>query len=208
MVGTSRTSGDRLPQTATRWVGGQAASLGTLPGSQFSRAFAENARGQAVGEATAADGSPRAVLFTRDGTVRDLGGLGSGSAVANDINARGTVAGVSSAPGGPTTAVVFGSGGPQALPPLEPQVTGISRADAVNHAGDVVGHASGFFNFPTLDGSAVLWREGSAHNLNALVTDANGFVLRSAEDIDERGRIVGYGTIDGETHAFLLTPQR
>lgn len=307
VVGTARTSPDRLPQFATRWSDGEVTSLGSLPGSTFSRAFAQNARGEAVGEATATSGSPRAVLFDRDGAVRDLGTLGSGSAVANDINARGTAVGVSSVTGGPTTAVVFGKDKPVALPPLDENTSGISRADAINNRGqvvgfapatvagaespvgqavlwtprghgyiavglerlapgrfaraydvnargttvgeasrddaagssvtravrwdgraveelpglddfrftrpnavsndgDVVGHAGNFFGFPTFGGAAVLWRDGVAYNLNDLLTDADGFVLRSAEDIDEQGRIVGFGSVDGQTRGFLLTP--
>lgn len=302
-VGTARTSAARSPQLATRWTDGEPTVLGSLPGSSFSRAFAQNARGEAVGEATAANGSTRAVLFARDGAVRDLGTLeGSSSAVAGDINARGTAVGVSAG-----TPIVFGKDGAVALPPLEQGVSGISRADAVNdrgqvagfapatvegeqrpvgqavrwtprgrdyvatgldrlaagrfaraydvnaggtavgeagrdddagrsvtravrwegtavqelpavdefrftrpnavgNDGDVVGNAGNFFGFPTFGGTAVLWRDGVAHDLNDLVTGADGFVLRSAEDVDERGRIVGFGSVDGETRAFLLTP--
>jgi probable HAF family extracellular repeat protein len=303
VVGTARTTSARLPQLATRWSNGEATSLGSLPGSTFSRAFAQNARGEAVGEATAANGATRAVLFAPDGTVRDLGTLeGSNSAVANDINARGTAVGVS---GG--TATVFGKNGPAALPPLDAGVAGTSRADAindrgqvagfapatvegsqspvgqaalwtprgqsytvtamdrlepgrfaraydinaagtvvgeasrstetgasvtravrwdrqavteldplrdyrftranaVNQGGDIVGHATGFFGFSTIDGAAVLWDEGIAHDLNDLVLNDSDLVLRSAEDIDDSGRIIGFGTVDGETRGFLLTP--
>lgn len=302
-VGTARTTANRLPQLATRWSEGEVTSLGTLPGSTFSRVFAQNARGEAVGEATAGNGSPRAVLFDRDGAVRDLGTLGgSSSAVATDINARGNPVGVSAG-----TAVVFGKQGPTALPPLDEGVGGTSRADAINdrgqvagfapatvtgsaspvgqavlwtprgrgyvaaalerlaparfaraydvnargttageasrdneagtsvtravrwngqtiqelppvsdyrftranavsNNGDVVGHASSFFGFPTIDGAAVLWDDGVAYDLNDLVADADGFVLRSAEDVDERGRITGFGTVEGQTRGFLLTP--
>lgn len=302
VVGTARTSPSSRPQFATRWSDdGQATSLGSLPGSTFSRIFAQNARGEAVGEAFNASGTSRAVLVDRDGAVRDLGALGS-SAVANDINARGTVVGSSAG-----TAVVFGPDSPAALPPLDLAVSGTSRADAINDRGqivgfapgsvdgvalpvgqatlwnpggggydaialnrlaagrfaraydvnargtvvgeasrldgsgasvtravrwdgaavqelpgvdayrftranavsndsDLVGHATGFAGFPTIDGAAVLWRDDVAYDLNDLVSDAGGFVLRSAEDVDEHGRIVGLGTVGGQTRGFLLTP--
>lgn len=301
VVGTARTGPSNRPQFATRWSGGQATSLGSLPGSTFSRVFAQNAQGVAVGEAfTARPEMSRAVSFDRDGTVRDLGALGS-SAVAEDINARGTIVGSSM-----SKAVVFGESGPVALPPLDPTVSGTSRADAINdrgqvagfapgavagagavgqaalwtpfgrgylatgldrlapgrfaraydvnaggttvgeaardngagvsvtravrwdgtavqelpgvdayrftranavsNSGDIVGHATGFLGFATLDGAAVLWRSGAAYDLNDFVNQADGFVLRSAEAVDERGRIVGLGTVDGQTRGFLLTP--
>ena len=302
VVGTARTSPSNRPQFATRWSGGQATSLGSLPGSTFSRVFAQNAQGVAVGEAfTASPEVSRAVSFDQDGTVRDLGALGS-SAVANDINARGTIVGSSM-----SKAVVFGESGPVALPPLDPTVSGTSRADAINDRGqvagfapgavagagavgqaalwtpfgrgylatgldrlapgrfaraydlnaggttvgeatrdnvtravrwdgaavqelpgvddyrftranavsnsdDIVGHATGFLGFATRDGAAVLWRSGVAYDLNDFVDQADGFVLRSAEAVDERGRIVGFGTVtvDGQTQpqtrGFLLTP--
>ncbi len=79
----------------------------------------------------------------------------------------------------------------------------------MNRRGDVVGHASGFYGFPTLNGTAVIWRDGRAHELSDLVADLpDGWVLRTAEEINERGQIVGYGTVGGQTRGFLLTPTR
>lgn len=82
-----------------------------------------------------------------------------------------------------------------------------TRANEVSDRGDVVGFASGFAGFPSIDGAAVLWRGDRAIDLNDAVVDApEGFVLRTAESIDEAGRIVGYGSRSGQTRAFLLTP--
>lgn len=80
-----------------------------------------------------------------------------------------------------------------------------SRANDVNQRGAVVGHASGFYGFPTLEGAAVLWERGEAVDLNQRIPVDSGWVLRSAEAIDEAGRIVGLGTLGGQTRAFLLT---
>lgn len=311
-VGTSRTGSSFRPQVAVRWRAGQVENLGTLPGSTFSRAFSVNARGQAVGEAfTPSPEVSRAVLWEADGSIRDLGTLGGRSAVANDIDDSGRAFGVSSPASGPSVATVWDQSGPRALPALDPQATGPSRANAVSTSGtavgsaptrveggasvgqavrwttrgpqlsasalerlesgrfataygvnerdtavgeasrldpsqndpqrtstravrwdgtrvqelpglrsyrftrandvsdrgDVVGFASGFAGFPTIDGAAVLWRDGQAIDLNTVVADgADGFVLRTAEAINERGQIVGFGSRDGQTHAFLLTP--
>jgi probable HAF family extracellular repeat protein len=39
-----------------------------------------------------------------------------------------------------------------------------------------------------------------------MIPPGSGWVLIGAEDINDDGRIVGYGTKNGETRAFLLTP--
>lgn len=148
-VGTSRTSAAFRPQVAARWRDGQVADLGTLPGSTFSRAFAVNARGQAVGEAfTPSPEVSRAVLWEPDGSIRDLGTLGGRSAVANDVDDQGRAYGSSSQQSGPSTATVWTSVGPQALPA---EATGSSRASAATASGsEAVGSAS----LPTNDGPA------------------------------------------------------
>ena len=313
-VGTSRTGPAARPQVAVRWdTDGQVVNLGTLPGSTFSRAFAVNARGQAAGEAfTPAPEVSRAVIWEADGTIRDLGTLGGPSAVANDIDASGRVYGASSQLSGPSQATVWEAGGPQALPPVDPQASGSSRvngasdsgiavgaspslvgtqsvgqatrwtvrgpratatpldrleaggfstaygvnergvavgeatrldptaaapqrtstravrwdgtrvqelpglgtyrftrASDVSARGDAVGFASGFAGFPSIDGAAVLWRDGRAIDLNTVVAGGtDGLVLRSAESINERGQIVGFGTRNGQNRAYLLTPTR
>jgi hypothetical protein len=43
-------------------------------------------------------------------------------------------------------------------------------------------------------------------DLNNQVTNLDGWVLQTAESINDSGQIVGYGTRDGNTRAFLLTP--
>jgi hypothetical protein len=43
-------------------------------------------------------------------------------------------------------------------------------------------------------------------DLNSLISPTSGWVLEQANAINDNGQIVGFGTIDGETHGFLLTP--
>jgi len=43
-------------------------------------------------------------------------------------------------------------------------------------------------------------------NLNDLIPSDSGWLLRLAFDINSSGQIVGQGTINGQSHAFLLTP--
>ena len=43
-------------------------------------------------------------------------------------------------------------------------------------------------------------------DLNRLIPPNAGCVLGQANAIKDAGQIVGYGTIRGQTYAFLLTP--
>jgi formylglycine-generating enzyme required for sulfatase activity len=43
-------------------------------------------------------------------------------------------------------------------------------------------------------------------DLNTLISSASGWELSTASGINDSGQIAGYGTINGNRHAFLLTP--
>ena len=43
-------------------------------------------------------------------------------------------------------------------------------------------------------------------DLNSLVDPASGWNITIAQAINDSGQIVGGGTINGQTHAFLMTP--
>ncbi len=43
-------------------------------------------------------------------------------------------------------------------------------------------------------------------DLNKLIPSNSGWQLTSANGINVRGQITGEGTIDGQTHAFVLAP--
>ncbi|HEY3701676.1 MAG TPA: hypothetical protein VGL32_05420, partial [Acidimicrobiales bacterium] len=43
-------------------------------------------------------------------------------------------------------------------------------------------------------------------DLNSLIPAGSGWVLDQARAINDAGQIVGWGTINGHEHAFLLTP--
>ena len=80
-------------------------------------------------------------------------------------------------------------------------------AEAVNDAGQVVG-GSGYF--PDAEGRqlpyAFIWQNGEMLDLNDLLPPNSGWRLAQANDINNKGQIVGYGEIGGKTRAFLLTP--
>lgn len=79
-----------------------------------------------------------------------------------------------------------------------------SRANDINNNGLIVGHVSGFYNFPTIDGQAVAWHNGTVYNLNTLISPSLGWTLRSAEAVNSWGDIVGYGSYRGQVRAYML----
>jgi hypothetical protein len=53
---------------------------------------------------------------------------------------------------------------------------------------------------------AFLYSGGVMTDLNTLIDPTSGWVLQTAQAINDSGQITGYGIIGGQTHAFLLTP--
>src|SRR5262249_29219537 len=54
--------------------------------------------------------------------------------------------------------------------------------------------------------SAFVWQNGLITDLNTLIDSGLGWVLQIATGINDNGQITGTGTVGGQTHAFLLTP--
>ncbi|WP_299453488.1 PEP-CTERM sorting domain-containing protein, partial [uncultured Pigmentiphaga sp.] len=53
---------------------------------------------------------------------------------------------------------------------------------------------------------AFLWDGSSMLDLNDLIPSGSGWILISAQGINDAGQITGYGILNGQSHAFLLTP--
>ena len=63
----------------------------------------------------------------------------------------------------------------------------------------------GKFRLPNSgDTHAFLYSNGVGFDLNSLIDPASGWVLESADGINNKGQITGGGTIGGEYHAFVL----
>jgi probable HAF family extracellular repeat protein len=80
---------------AVLWKDGRIIDLGTLPGGNESFAFGVNNRGQIAGFSFDASNLIRAVRWTEDQGIQDLGTLGACCAIAGTINERGQISGES-----------------------------------------------------------------------------------------------------------------
>jgi probable HAF family extracellular repeat protein len=199
-------------QTATVWSGGANWSLGSMTPGGSSEAYALNDSGTVVGEALTFDGFAFwSHAFVHDGSgMLGLGTLGGASAYsrATDINEAGVVVGQTEGPGRVWTHAFRWKDG--AMTDIGALVsTGDSFAEAINDSGLIVG-ASTHGTGGGAGVNAVLWEKGGIHQLHErIVNSGHGWVLVSAQDINNNGAIVGYGYApSGLIHAFKLNPLR
>lgn len=84
-----------------------------------------------------------------------------------------------------------------------------SDALALNNQGQAVGIAWLPIDNTDVIRRAVVFdtRTGDVIDLNTVVLQGSGWWLSDAYDINDAGQIVGRGYLNGESHAFLLTPQ-
>jgi probable HAF family extracellular repeat protein len=136
-------------------------------------------------------------FFYNNGTMTDLGTLPGGTSSAGAaINNFNEIAGFSSTASGVQDAVVFDRGSILDIGALNGQN---SVGLAINNKGIVVGEGAA---------DAFIW-SGLGQpltDLNTLINPSSGWHLSEATGINDAGQITGTGSINGQTHAFLLTP--
>jgi probable HAF family extracellular repeat protein len=196
---------------------GQVRVLRPVPGDTVGMAFWLNDLGQAVGvTGTCANTvlppiafGPHAVIWERDGSVRDLGNLGSKAVnIAFSINNLGQVVGFSSltdqsTPFDGTHAFLWSpeTGKMRDLGTLPGDA--LSGGEGINDRGDVVGASYDHEGNPR----PFFWRNGSMFDLNDLVPSNSPLFLLNAFFINSRGEIAGFGVTEGgDVHAFVATP--
>ena len=195
---------------AAVWSNGKSTLLGTL-GGDYSRAFGINDNGDIVGKAdlprsyfsTTLHGYSRrthAFLWT-SGAMADLQTLGGDNSLAYAINDHGQVVGYSETAAGDTHACLWQNGQPIDLGTIG---TGSqSQAVAINNQGYAVGTSGVDRSGMT---HAALWVGGRGVDLNKRVVNGKTWILAEARSINNGNAIVGSGSVNGERHAFLLTP--
>jgi probable HAF family extracellular repeat protein len=182
--------------------------LGTLVvgGAFESQAFGINNNNQVVGrsDSSMAAAIPSAFIVDGFSPMANLGIFANGDfSEARDISDASEIVGFASiGTGGPNHAFLKDAEGP--LQDLGTLGGDNSSAFAVNNAGQVVGEseiASG-----SAETHAFLYEDGKILDLNDLIPMDTGWELVGASDINKLGQIVGWGLVNGATHAFLLEP--
>jgi probable HAF family extracellular repeat protein len=187
------------PTRAVKWENGQMTYLSTLGGAVSAASHLNNA-GQIVGGASLSDGSQHPVLWENDQII-DLGnpfGGKGGSAV--DINENRQIIGNYMNSSGNEAAFFWENGQMKDLGDLGGDFT---WARAINDSAQIVGVS---VKNNDNNSRAVLWDEGKMLDLNNLISENSGWELLFAQDINNKGQIVGYGYFNGEERGFLLNP--
>lgn len=181
------------------WRGAGLIDLGTLGGTE-SRAYAINENGDICGFAQIASGDLRPFLY-RDGQMTDLGSLGGWSGHAYALNETGKVVGWSMMiPNSVSHAFLWSEGRMIDLGSLGGNY---SAAFGINNLGQIVGASTR----PDGVQAAFIWNGVKMVDLNTRIPSAPDWFLSSASAINDDGRIAGIGALNGEVHAFRLTPE-
>jgi probable HAF family extracellular repeat protein len=132
--------------------------------------------------------------------MRDLGHLGGNFSVAQGINSLGQVVGRSYTSTQAEHAFLYSNGQMRDLGTLPSGSD--SDASDINDSGEIVGSAK------TSSGAdrAFVYSGGQMYNLNNLIPAGSGWELTFASAINASGQIVGVGLLNGQTRAFLATP--
>jgi probable HAF family extracellular repeat protein len=187
---------------AVLWTNGRTLELGTLGGTG-SGAMGINEAGVVVGWAEAAK-SLHAFAWTAGAGMRDLGtldGKATSSSGAEAVNDLGQIVGASYSQKLLTThAAYFGPKGVLDLGTFG----GFSEAFDINHWGQIVGDSYDPYGIDR----GFITDLGSGHlvDLDSLVPPNSGWFLGEPRAINDAGQITGEGTINGQVHGFLLSP--
>ncbi len=198
VVGWSSTVGGSVQRPFLWSSGSGMQNLGTLPGASDCVASGINDSSQVVG--TCFFSSFRhAFLWSPGSGMQDLGILpGASDCQAFGISDNGQVVGFCLISNFPRPFLWSSGSGMQNLGPLPSgNDVLVSEPAGINNSGQVVGGVH-----------AALWSSGSGTlDLNTLpAVSSAGWSLGTANAINNAGQIVGSGTINGQLHAYLLTP--
>ena len=176
---------------------GTTSLLGTLGGNSSS-GEAVNDAGQVTGWADTTSGVYQAFLYSA-GQMTDLGTLGGSYSNGMAINNLGDVTGWAHTSSGLYNAFLYSDG---AMTDLGTLGGTSSIGYAINDSGQITGWA---YNSDGYD-RAFLYSAGQMIDLNTVLSPASGWTLLSATGINNAGQITGYGDLNGQAEAYLLSP--
>jgi probable HAF family extracellular repeat protein len=191
------------PTAGYLWINGTATNLGNLGGtSGTTQPTAINASGVVVGYSYLPDGNFRGFRWV-GGIMTALGTLGGDWSQAYGINNSGVITGTAYTTGNLGAHAFTLSTGP--MKDLGTLGGAYSTGTSINSSGVVVGYAA------TSDPNSLVYHAfvltgSQMKDLNKLIPARSGWTLSEANGINDAGQIVGYGTINGLEHGFLLTP--
>ncbi|OGP87918.1 MAG: hypothetical protein A2157_02665 [Deltaproteobacteria bacterium RBG_16_47_11] len=197
VVGSAALAGDAATH-AFVYKDGVMNDIGTLNNAWSSQAYAINDYGQIVGWSRYNASTATTAFFYSGDVMTDIT-PGAGSGIAYDINNSGQIVGAKAFSANDSHAFLYGGG---ALTDLGTLRAGGGEARGINDHGQIVGWSY----VPGPIPHAFLYESGVMIDLNTLLPPGSGWVLNYAYDINDKGRIVGVGTIDGQSHAFLMVP--
>lgn len=204
VVGSSMTA--KNLSHAFLYSAGTMIDLGTLGGNQpgwSTTAASINAMGRVVGYSYLPSGDFHGFLYANH-RMHDLGTLGGSWSQAFAINAAEQITGQAYLPGNASAHAFLYSGGSMTdLGALNHYSSGL----AINGSGVVVGNADVRNHTGLVVYHAVIYQNGAPLDLNGLIPSRTGWVLSTATAVNDAGEIVGYGTLRGVQHGFLLTPR-
>jgi probable HAF family extracellular repeat protein len=174
--------------------------LGTL-GGVFGVTDWMNDRGEVVGMSDLAGDQSFHPFLWNGAKMLDLGTLGGGTGEAFWVNNAGHAVGHADLPDGTHHGFLWANGVMHDLAPVDNAPC--SNTFSINNLDEAVGNVTDCQGHE-LD--AVLWDHGSAYDLNSLIAPSQ-LHLDSAEYINDKGEIVGHGTLpNGDQRIFLLIP--
>jgi probable HAF family extracellular repeat protein len=187
---------------------GSATVLEPLPGHRYAIGQGINEAGHVAGwSGGTTDGEDRRAFIYRDGTMEDLGPVFH----VRDVNNADVIVGTALVLPSPITAFRLDASVKRPRPELlgHSAMPGYAAnfGSAINDEGVVVGWSAtagpandrAFVDIPSGE-------DAGFHDLQDVVVEADGWVLKWALGIGNNGHIVGVGTYQGKSCGFLLTP--